>query len=104
MLVVEGILDAWRMGPGTVATFGMGVENHQISALANLDVREYFIMFDAEPQAQKNADSLGKTLKQMTGRDVQLLQLTDGDPDDLDDIVARSTVHNLGIRDAHATV
>lgn len=56
-LICEGLLDAWKLGKGAVATFGTSVTPEQILFLADrLD--EAFILFDSEKEAQKKADAL----------------------------------------------
>ncbi len=97
VLIVEGMLDAWRMGLGTVATFGMGVGNWKIHTLAELNTNQYFIMFDSEPLAITKAKELGSVLKHTTGRHVELLELPQGDPDDLDDQTATDLRKEIGL-------
>jgi len=53
--VVEGVMDAWRLGPGSVATFGVGVTDAQMRLLARRFHRVSFV-FDPEPEAQRQAE------------------------------------------------
>lgn len=70
VIVVEGPTDVWRIGPGAVATMGLGFSQAQITKLIKYPVR--VIVFDNEPQAQRQAHKLctllspfdGKTIKQ----------------------------------------
>ena len=65
IVIVEGIADVWRMGPGSVATFGIGFTLKQIQLLKYFKKR--FILFDSDPQAQEQATKLGNLLSCFTG-------------------------------------
>jgi hypothetical protein len=65
VLVVEGVTDVWRMGPGTVATFGIEYMKEQVYQLSKF--KEIFILFDPEPTAQKQAEKLANELSFMKG-------------------------------------
>ena len=97
VLIVEGILDVWRMGRGAIATLGTGISDRKIETLAALKINRYFIMFDSETQAIKKANSLGNTLRHMTRREVNILELDKGDPDDLDDKTASDIRKDIGL-------
>lgn len=56
IIVNEGPLDAWRVGPGAVATCGMGYSRRQLLLISKYPVR--VILFDNEPEAQKRARKL----------------------------------------------
>jgi DNA primase len=56
-IVVEGIFDAWRLGPGAVATFGISYSPEQALLLAE-KFDQVFILFDPEEEAQKKAYKL----------------------------------------------
>ncbi len=73
LVVVEGITDAWRLGPGAVATFGIKYTTPQIKTIARLasNFRRTFILFDSEVQAQQQAQKLRASL-QMVFIDVVL--------------------------------
>uniref|UniRef100_A0A6M3L121 Putative DNA topoisomerase-primase n=1 Tax=viral metagenome TaxID=1070528 RepID=A0A6M3L121_9ZZZZ len=57
VVVVEGITDVWRLGPGAVATFGIGWTKDQVKFLAT-HFKRFIICFDNEEQAQDNAKGL----------------------------------------------
>ena len=61
----EGPLDAWTVGPGAVATCGVGYSRTQLALMAGYPVR--FICFDNEPDAQKRAEKLGRDLAALPG-------------------------------------
>lgn len=82
VLVVEGVTDVWRMGSGAVATFGMGVTLDKLEQLLYLGSSKYFIMFDGEPQALKNAKTMAHHLSNR-GKKVEVLSLGQGDPADM---------------------
>lgn len=56
VLVVEGPTDAWRIGPGAVATLGTAVSMKQCELLSSFSV--VHICFDSSPEAQRRANKL----------------------------------------------
>lgn len=65
IIIVEGPIDVWRIGPGAVATFGTGVSQAQILRMVQFPIRA--ICFDAEPAAQKEAKKLLNNLSTFPG-------------------------------------
>jgi len=65
VIVVEGIFDVWRIGPGAVATFGSGYSQEQLELIAKYPTRA--ICFDSEPEAQKRARKLVNDLSVFPG-------------------------------------
>ena len=83
VVVVEGITDAWRIGPGAVAMLGMGFTVKKMHQLLALEASKYFIMMDGgEKKAMQNADKMAHALSSR-GKDVEILELESGDPDDM---------------------
>jgi len=80
--VVEGITDAWRLGPGAVCTFGLGVSAGQMKLLS--EFTNIFVLRDfTDPQAYKEACQLSAELA-LLGKNVELLWIEKGtDPADL---------------------
>lgn len=76
-IVVEGPADAWRIGPGAVATLGVNVSNAQIKRISQFAVRA--ICFDNEPNAQRRAKALAHQLSLMPGV-TYTLELDSDDP------------------------
>jgi DNA primase len=60
LLVVEGVMDAWKAGRGVVATFGSGVSKEQILEMAHW--KTVYLAFDYEPAAQEEASGIAKEL------------------------------------------
>lgn len=81
-LIVEGPTDVWRMGFGAVALLGMETSESKIKSLLALDADQYYVMLDAEPEAQRRAFRLAHTLSKHQ-RKVELLKLVSGDPAEL---------------------
>jgi DNA primase len=77
VIVVEGVTDVWRIGDNTVATFGIKYTPHQVLTLTQY--RRCFILFDAEPKAQEQADMLAKDLSTVVSEVIRL-ELPQGDP------------------------
>lgn len=80
LLIVEGIIDVWRMGNGCVATNGTKVSQSQINLLINRGVKECFIMFDSDATTQ--AENLAHNLTPFINH-VEIIELSEGDPADL---------------------
>ena len=82
-IVVEGVLDAWRIGDGAVATFGKQYTHEQVRLLKGL--KKVFVLYDSD--AGDLAEKLAYDVSSVVS-DVVVLTLDAGDPDDmsLDDI------------------
>lgn len=79
-LVVEGASDVWRIGDGTVATFGDKYTPEQVRLLRN--VKRAFVLFDTEDEAQENASKLAYDLSVFVP-EVHIYELDEGDPGNL---------------------
>lgn len=77
-VAVEGPTDAWRIGDGAVATFGVIFTEAQVKLLRER-FKRVFVMFDAEDQAQKQAQKLADTLA-CYNLSVSVIKLPSGDP------------------------
>lgn len=77
VIVVEGPTDAWRIGPGAVATFGLNTSAKQLERLSRYAVRA--ICFDNEPRAQRRAQQLARSLSLLPGVTFNI-QLDSADP------------------------
>ena len=60
-IVVEGPIDAWRIGDGAVATFGVIYTQKQIKLLRER-FKRVFIMYDAD--AQEQADATARAVRE----------------------------------------
>ncbi len=81
IIIVEGITDAWRVGPGCVATFGTGFTQAQILFMVKR-WDEFFIWYDPEDEAQQRADELFYGLS-LYNKEVEIIT-TEKDPGDTD--------------------
>lgn len=77
VIVCEGPLDVWAIGPGAVATFGLSLTMAQIQEIKNYPTRA--ICFDNEPEAQNMAKKLVNTLSPFPG-DTYNIVLDSKDP------------------------
>lgn len=66
VIVVEGPVDAWRIGPGAVATLGVNYSKAQLYKIAKYPRR--VICMDAEEPAQKQARKLCEALAVFPGQ------------------------------------
>jgi len=65
IIVIEGPLDVWRIGPGAVATLGTGYSLMQLIRMTKYAKRA--ICFDSEKEAQKRAEKLCNELSAFPG-------------------------------------
>jgi len=65
IVVVEGPIDVWAIGPGAVATMGLATTPAQVEKIARHPYR--VICFDAETTAQKRAHRLARELQGFPG-------------------------------------
>ena len=77
-VVVEGVTDVWRLGPGAVCTFGIKIKTIQKVLLAT-KFKKVFFLFDSEIQAQEEAEKTACFLEDL-GVDVDIFELENGDP------------------------
>jgi len=92
LIVVEGVVDVWKLGTSAVATFGTSFTMEQVLALAKIHDR-FFIVYDNEPQAQQQARKLAVKLKAL-GKKV-FIETVDTDPGDMKIEDARHFVKTL---------
>jgi len=93
-IVVEGITDVWRLGPGAVCCFGIDFTLAQVNFISNR-FKNVFVLFDAEEQAQKQARGLA-TLLNARGIEVDILELESGDPGEMNQRDADNLIKELG--------
>lgn len=95
LVVVEGITDVWRLGPGAVATFGTSYTTEQMLQIARYS--NVFILFDPEIAAQKKANKLANEVAMINKGNVHIITLddTDIDPGDLPQDEADQLMHDI---------
>jgi hypothetical protein len=100
-IVVEGITDVWKLGPGAVGTFGIDFTKQQAQLIA-MNFSKVFIMFDSEPQAQEKADELRCLISSAFTNSVEVENLPfiiDGiDPGDLSQDDANDLMKEIGLK------
>lgn len=93
VLVVEGAADAWRMGEGCVATFGIKFKMAQAAILNQF--KRVFILFDPEEQAQSQARKIQALC---SSTDVELIEWQgEEDPGEMSQDDADHLMKYLGI-------
>lgn len=103
IVVVEGVFDQWRMGPGSVATFGTRLTREQVSLLTQWP--EVIFLFDPEPEAQQHARDYARDIA-ACGCSVEVCAAEFGldakgnprDPGDLTPAEAQDIMKELGIK------
>lgn len=91
-VVVEGIFDAWRIGDGAVATFGTKYTREQLRLLKGL--KQVFVLYDSD--AYSIAEKLAYDLTAFVPQ-VEILKLSEGDPDNLTDDDVRALRKDLNL-------
>lgn len=83
IVIVEGITDVWRLGPGAVATYGIKYKMAQVAEIVRREYKKVFVLFDWEDFAQAQALRLGSMLS-LHGIDVTQIYFSEEmDPGDL---------------------
>lgn len=82
IVIVEGPTDAWRIGPGAVATLGVSWTEAQFACILRHPVRA--VLYDSEPEAQRQAQRLCDRLSVHEGVTVRLELETAKDPGSAD--------------------
>jgi hypothetical protein len=80
VVVVEGPMDAMRVGPGATATFGTAVTVSQVLRIAKYPVK--VVIFDQEEEAQRQARKLCEVLTCHPGETYNVRLKTGKDPGD----------------------
>ena len=79
IIVVEGPADAWRIGPGAVATFGLSMSLQQVREIGSYPRR--VLCFDNEPGARRRAVELAeRTFSHLPGETLVVSLETGKDP------------------------
>lgn len=76
IIICEGPLDVWAIGPGAVGTFGVGFSDSQVMRMVKYPTR--VVCFDAEDKAQGRAERLCDALEVFPG-DTYNVELPFGD-------------------------
>jgi len=82
IIINEGPLDAWAIGPGAVATCGLAYTAKQILRMGDFPIRA--VCFDSTPDAQKRANELCRSLSQFPGTTSNIELESGDDPADAD--------------------
>ena len=78
VVIVEGITDVWRLGPGAVATFGIDFTKAQVLLMKRFKRR--FVFFDtADSQARAQARLLAREISAWKG-EVEIVEADYADP------------------------
>jgi len=93
ILIVEGPADAWRLGPGAVATLGAGWSDTQAARISGY--RNRHIFFDPDSTGVKRAEGLAEWLTALAGNTEILVG--DVEPGDLSSDDAMKLMASLGI-------
>lgn len=93
IVIVEGPLDVWRLGPGAVATLGVDWKPEQLKILSGIPTR--YIMFDPDKNAQKKAKQLADRLSVFNGT-TNIISGHETDPGEMTTRDARELMAQLG--------
>lgn len=92
-IIVEGVTDVWRLGPGAVALFGIKYRPAQVKMLLSY-FKDFHILFDPDPQAKIQAKKLANELSVMGGK-CKIWTIDDCDPGDLQQDDADALVRQI---------
>lgn len=84
VVIVEGPVDAWAIGPGAVSTCGVAFTDVQMSLMSGYSIR--VVCFDVQKDAQRRAERLCKQLSTMPGTTENVLLETGSDPAEADPV------------------
>ena len=97
-VVVEGITDVWRLGPGSVATFGIKYTDVQTLLLYKHFDRIFVLFDETDPEADHKGRELSMQLSLM-GKEAEKIALgLDCDPGALSDDDAKYVMRELLVR------
>lgn len=98
VIVVEGVTDVWRLGPGAVATFGIKYTETQL-LLLYYNFKRIFILFDVtDPESSEQGKKLAAHLS-VLGKEAEVVKYDqDKDPGDLSDNQANYLMRDLLIK------
>jgi len=82
IVICEGPLDAWSIGPGAIATCGLSYSKSQLNAM--IKYQNKIICFDSEPDAQRRANVLLHHLESFAGETINIVLETGSDPAEAD--------------------
>ena len=94
VVITEGIMDAIKLGPGAVATFGTNVSWAQILELSDRWENRY-IAFDSDRAGREGAQRLTAILSAMTGNTYNVSFNKAKDPDELSFSAAEEFMNNI---------
>lgn len=95
-LLVEGIADVWRLGPGAVCCFGISFTLAQVNLLAK-KFKKVYVMFDGGELAARKQSELIAVLLSARGVEVEILELDEGDPGEMKQREADKLMKELGL-------
>jgi len=96
VVVVEGVMDALKLGPGAVATFGAGFSWAQVRELADR-WRVRYVALDPDAAGRKKSAPLAAALASFPG-ETYAVDLGDRDPGDMTETEAAGFMESLGFK------
>ena len=76
VVICEGPIDCWAIGPGAVATFGLSWSLAQVEEASRFPSKT--ICFDAQPAAQRRAKKLAEIINTFPGEPTRVIRLETG--------------------------
>lgn len=98
-VLVEGVIDVWKLGDGAISTFGTNVSGKQYVELANKNIRTLFLLFDADKPGKIAAIKTSKIVAPIVDS-VEIVKLDSekNDPGALSIEEAEIAMRELGLK------
>jgi DNA primase len=93
IVVVEGTMDQWKLGAGSVATYGTRWTMNQVNLLRETNPNKVYILFDSEEDAQDSAVKLSKQIWFCPSEVIMLDKVKD--PGELTKVEAKEVMREL---------
>lgn len=82
-ILVEGALDVWKLGDGTISPFGVKYTDRQIILLKRKEIQTLFIMFDNDSAGRAGGRNFAKVMAPLVKKIEVVTFETINDPGDL---------------------
>lgn len=97
-ILVEGPLDVWKLGDGTVSSFGVKYTDRQVILLKKKEIRTLFIIFDNDKAGRMGGRDFARVMAPLVKKIEIITFETINDPGDLSADEASVLKYQIGFR------